>query len=516
MKIVVLAAGRGSRMQNNLIHKGLLPYKGKALISHLIDDNPGAEITIAVYHLADQLKTYINAAHPNAKVQYVNVGGLDNPNSGPGFSLLLALENVRDECMVVTCDTYFKLPKMVRFDRNWLGVGKVNDSEAISYCNLHVDSQNEVVGVFDKVLSRTANCAWTGLMYIKDWVEVTRNLSHQIVNNREIQCSHGWAGLQWFAVEHEWVDLGTKHRYEEALHKEGFDYSKPDEQTYVLENTVIKFFGDVKRANQRKTRQLIDLKECTPPIIGAPNYHPGNFLVYEKAAGKSFYECGTLELFSHLLEWLAGVVWNPVPTPADYLTQTKEFYKNKTRDRVMRFLASNPGTDFETVNGVKISTDWLHILDEIDWDDFVSDTRVVSFHGDLNFDNIIVDESKFTLIDWRDSFGALERGGDLYYEYAKLLSGITFDFDLIKKNTLQINENHGHATISFARRTINDEYEKILLDHARHKGLNVNKISLLRWMLIAGMSGVHKMPYAAALYFYSLSEVIKHLSNTTG
>ena len=43
-------------------------------------------------------------------------------------------------------------------------------------------------------------------------------------------------------------------------------------------------------------------------------------------------------------------------------------------------------------------------------------------------------------------------------------------------------------------------------------GLNFSKVDALRWLILAGMSGVHKEPYSTALYFYSLAGALTLMS----
>ena len=54
------------------------------------------------------------------------------------------------------------------------------------------------------------------------------------------------------------------------------------------------------------------------------------------------------------------------------------------------------------------------------------------FHGDLQFDNIILSENSFYFIDWRDSFGSSITYGDIYYDLAKLYGGMMVPYNLMK------------------------------------------------------------------------------------
>ena len=499
-------------MKNSFIHKGLLPFRGKAIISHIIEQQPGAEFFFAVHHLADQLRQFMQHAYPDVSTTFVDVGSIDSPSAGPGFSLLKALEVAGGPALVVTSDTYFTLPHLTPWDRNWLGLGSVPAAEQLAFCNIKVGPDARVLDVLDKRHAGPDYLAWTGLMYVHDWLQVVWNLEQAVASpaGGEVQCSAGWADLDWFGVEHEWLDFGTKERFDSIVNRDGFDYSKPDEQTYLLPDRVIKFFADPARARLRHERQSGDLKDVTPRELLVTD----NFISYEWAQGETFYRRGTPHLFAELLRWVTERLWvTNLQSDATLGESAKKFYREKTLNRVSAYLAQSE-RDFSTVNGVTLAYSWPELLELMDWDAFCADTIASPFHGDFQFDNIIVDDNGgFKLIDWRDDFQGNLRG-DLYYELAKLLSGLTFDFDLVRLNTFSVTERHGSATVTFARRTNADEYVELLAAFTATAGLNFQKVDALRWLILAGMSGVHKEPYSTALYFYSLAGALTLMSKS--
>ena len=503
MKVIILAAGAGSRMQNGLIHKALLPFRGKAVLSHIIEQfDSNTEFVVTVHHLAGQLKQYANHAHSSSNITWVDVGSLETPRAGPGFSLYKALQVAQEECLVVTCDTFFAIPKTIPLSRNWLGIGTVVAEEQASYCNVLIDAEdNKIIDVKDKVAAGKKYFAWTGMMFIKDWQAVICNFENEIRNpGAELQCSAGWLNLDWYALEHEWIDVGTRDRYAKAVSQNQFDYSKPDEFTYVLDEKVIKFFADEESVAKRVIRQKHDLSDVTPALLKQTK----NFLSFDFAKGETFYRVGTPTKFKALLNWLDDTIWkNPKPLERSVVDA---FYFGKTIDRVQNYMIMTPSR-YSMVNGIQIVKHWPQVLDDIERVNptLFENAALVNFHGDLQFDNIIVaSDNSFVLIDWRESFGKLSTGGDIQYELAKLLSGLTFDFDLVRQNTFSVVEEGTTATISFARRTIMQQYEDILWDFIIAKGYSCEAIDTLRWMIIASMSGVHKEPYATALYYYSL------------
>lgn len=145
----------------------------------------------------------------------------------------------------------------------------------------------------------------------------------------------------------------------------------------------------------------------------------------------------TPENFSELLTWLRVNFWEVVSQNIE--NSCREFYEAKTRSRVGLMLSrlSEPAYRIRSVDGVDVSG-WESYFDNINWADLAANTTVSLMHGDLQFDNVIfdADSSKFTLIDWRNTFGAETILGDLYYDFAKLLGG---GFGLITNLSRRIN-----------------------------------------------------------------------------
>lgn len=489
-------------MKSDVLHKGLLPYRGKAILSHVIDQLPGSKFILAVHHHADQLREYLRLAHPEEWFEFVDVGSVDAPGAGPGKSLLLALEETYGPALVVTSDTYFELPKLVRWDRNWLGAGAVAASEQLSYCNLRTDEFGEVVEVRDKSPADDSFVAWTGLMYLKDWESARDNLRRAQVAC-ELQCSAAWRDLRFWVVEHRWLDFGTKERYDAAALTEGYDYSKPDEQTYLVGQRVVKFFADKKRVEARLKRWHLLNKETVPTGI----ISEGRFISYELVPGRTFYEAGDPYKFKLLLSWLERKLWNVRYLEGQRAELCHQFYYGKTKARTEDYLLHSRH-DVTSVNGQPVELSWPELLDRVNWDK-LTDGTFTTFHGDLQFDNIIVQPNGgFKLIDWRDDFAG-HSYGDLRYDLAKLLSGATFDFDLVKRFLFSVTFQGTSAYVSFPRRTFDEDYERLLREHHSAHGYDWKATDLLRWLIIAGMSGLHKEPYAEALYLFSLAGALQ-------
>ena len=86
-----------------------------------------------------------------------------------------------------------------------------------------------------------------------------------------------------------------------------------------------------------------------------------------------------------------------------------KFYKQKTLDRIDLYYKKYDNIDVdEIVNDNKLEP-LKNVLDRLDWD-WIS-WKTHRFHGDLHFENILINETNnglpFSLLDWRQNFGGM-------------------------------------------------------------------------------------------------------------
>ena len=107
-------------------------------------------------------------------------------------------------------------------------------------------------------------------------------------------------------------------------------------------------------------------------------------------------------------------------TDNSFLYDCREMYETKTKQRIKKLFNSKLDR-VKFINGVEVKP-IEELLDKIDWNSFQSKSIPVPFHGDLQPENIVYNETTndFTLIDWRQSFGDSIDAGDVYYDLSKL------------------------------------------------------------------------------------------------
>lgn len=518
MKICILAAGKGTRMGpiDNNLNKALLPIKNKAIISHIIEFFPeDSEFVIAVGHKSQQVKDYLTAAHSDKKITFVQVDNIDGPGSGPAYSLLCCKNELQEPFINLPCDAllYGDLKSIPK--GNWVGTKQVDPSLSVNYCNFLV-KDGIVTAIKDKEKCDKNFLAWSGLVYVHDYKTFWSALSNPTIIAGEHQISNGLTGLingsGLLAVEVNWIDLGDSQKYYAEKKKENkYDFSKIDEAIYFVNDKVIKFFSDNKIVENR-----IKKANFKPQVFPKIFRVGENFYFYYYSKGKILYELSTPKIFNDLLYWLDQQLWSDIKISQDKIKKIcYEFYYDKTIKRINLFKKKNPNyVSPKSVNGVTIS-DLETILKKIPWD-YVCDGKPTFIHGDLNFDNIIYDDSqnKFLLIDWRQDFAGELEYGDIYYDLAKIYGGIVVNYDCIKQgffNYLQEDENS--TFIDFARRISYDIYAQILENFVKKHNLDMKKIRLINAISYLNMAPLHNSPYDKILMSFGLMLLSKELED---
>lgn len=505
LTVCILTGGKGARMGNlrKSLNKSLFPINGKAAISHIIEKFPkGTEFVIGVGHLGKQVRQYLQIAHPDEKIIFVEVDNFDGPGSGPGYSLMCCKSHLQKPFLFVSCDTLWNNEVSWNPEDNWMGVAPVHPDITSKYCNLKID-KHCIIGVKDKVHVEDPNfLAFVGLCHIKDYSVFWKALGNQKIIDGEHQVSNGIRAL--IKETHvqskliDWLDIGDAEKYKVAVSQYGnYDFSKENEALYIINGKVIKFFADPLIIKRR-----VKKTEYNPSVFPSILIQTEQFYAYDFHPGETLYQANNQELFQRLLSWLEKCLWKPRSIGADEMKDAcLKFYRDKTSERLEMFYKKYSIEDTPThINGRNIPP-IIEMLKKIPWDKLV-DGIPCFIHGDLQYDNILFNSNtdSFLLLDWRQDFGGEIEFGDLYYDLAKLYGGIILNYDYIKLNLLQYSESANGISFDFAQRYKTKEYLKILSNYIRKKGYDLKKVKLLVSLIFLNMSPLHHYPFDKLLY----------------
>ena len=503
--VCILTAGRGIRMgaKHSNINKALLPLGGKAAISHIIDAFPlQTTFVIALGHLGEQVRQYLEMAHPDHSFIFVNVDRYDGPGSGPGYSLWCCREFLNQPFYFVASDTIFKADySLAPQGKNWAGVAKVAEEETPNYCTFKIEN-NLVTEIVDKELCDDSYRAFTGFLYVYDYKTYWEGMASEKIVAGERQISNGLRSLLdgpgIAVIEGEWTDVGSEERYQAAADEyHDFDFGKTDEYLYFVGDHVIKFFADASIVRNRVAKALLNT-DVFPHIERSD----GQFYSYRLIDGETLYAYNNPLLFKQFLTWLDAEVWKPAKIESKEIKKLcQSFYFDKTMARLDTFNKKYPGYQAPTsVNGEPV-VNMATLLERLDWDDLTQGVAVF-MHGDLQFDNVLYDKKKdhFFLLDWRQDFADEIAYGDLYYDLAKMLGGLLLNYDYIKSNLFFVEQIGDDIVIDFARRYNCSTYETLLEEFVVEKGLDFSKVRLLMAIIYLNMAPLHHPPFDKALY----------------
>ena len=510
-KVCILAGGIGSRMDNlsDHINKGILPVNNKAVISYVIEKFPkDIEFVIAVGYKKETIIDYVSLAHPDRKFKFVDVKNFIGPGTGPGDGILKCKKFLKCPFIFSTADTIVTedIPPP---DQNWMGIAPVHETEP--YCTVKI--RNNSIFQLDDKIKTDNHFAFIGLAGIKDYRDFFEALeSDKKTIAGQIQVSNGFKALlekHLVPIGFTWFDTGTLENYKETNKNfsgdNNFDFSKSNEFLYFVNNRVIKFFADRSITDKRHERSNKALKGLTPAIEAKR----GHFYSYKRIEGQTLYSVLNGQMVGQFLEWAKAHLWKELRLPRTEQKKFEEacvkFYKDKTYERVEAFIKKAGKKEMpKVINGLKVPT-VKELLEKVDWD-YITKGEPTNFHGDLQFDNVLVRaktksaKDKFVLLDWRHDFGGLTNVGDLYYDLAKLYGGMTLSYPLIKEGMFHFNESDNevyyHYFVKNDLLEAREHYEEFLLEH----GHDLKKVRILTALIFLNMAPLHHAPFNSLLY----------------
>ena len=491
--VLISTAGEGSRLHkiNSEINKSLLPYLDKPIICHIIEKIPqNLNIGILVGYKSQQVKDFLTLAFPERQIIYIDVDDWNSSKSGTKYSLMFARKALNKSFWYLPCDGVYENMDFLLgdFEEDVFVINKIDEEVAFHYLTFIIRNER-IIEQFFKSTGPSGDYAFTGVMRIKNkedfFVRLEMTESNEFISI-----------IQKNSLIHltdKWKDLGNFEMYQDAISKAGnFDFSKAGEYTYQLSDKIIKWWADSQIANLKLEKPSLK-PEVFPKNIKSKN----QFLSYKKAPGTSFYEKANQDNFGNLLKWLREQLW--ITSEVDITENLKDFYKTKTAQRV-NLLGTKKLEDSynpKTVNGIKVQS-WTNYYKKINWNLLIHTAKASFIHGDLQFDNIIYQQStnEFVLIDWRYDFSGLKTTGDLYYDFAKMLGGIYMNYQEIKKGNFNFRFKNDAVEIEVPSLRESKDLISILEQHARDLGLNLDKIYALVPIIFWNMAPLHKEPFS--------------------
>ena len=494
----------------------------KPAISYIIESYPkNTEFVVTLGYKGEQVKDFLTLAYPEKKFTYVWVDKYEGPGTSLGYSMLQAEKKLQAPFVYHACDTIVEGFKVPLLTSNWVAGIRIK-GDATHYASFDVNKKGEVVR-FNPKGTKKYGLIHIGLVGIRDYKSFWKGLRNAYTQHPDDTSLNDISGIKEMLVSgvrfkavkvRQWLDIGNPPALALARAKisDRFDnLDKVDEALFFFKGFAIKFFADPNKVANRVKRSKI-LGSLAPKTLAVKK----NFYKYKFAKGSRYSDVVTAADVSRFLDWSKKNLWKPKKDVGGKKFQKicRDFYEKKTFERIEKFLASRSIKDEEVViNGERVAA----VRDLLKKTDFkwLSSGLQTAFHGDYILENIIKTQEGYTLLDWRQDFGGLLKGGDMYYDLAKFYHNLVVNHDVIHRNKFVVGVRGKRATLAITRKphlvATEKAFEKWVID----EGLDLDKVRILRAIIWLNMSPLHHAPFDHFLYYFGRYELYKVIEKTT-
>ena len=516
MKTVVIpSAGTGSRLGDftKNYNKAMCTLGPKPVISYIIEKfTKEDEIIILLGYKGDLLRQVIKACYPDWNIRFVEVDIYEGPRSGLGYSLSRAYDLLQKPFIFWPNDTLLEndINDML-YDNNWIIVGS-HEQDSKSYRHaIGNKNDNSLAMILPKSsVGYKYSYPYTGVCFVKDYKdfwEAYQANRETFINEGEVIGLNNLNDIIIYPAE-KWIDTGDRELFEKAKS----DYSKameevvlekPDEAIWFIDDRVIKFHIDKKFIADRVKRFdtfLSDDQKSAGIKIPKLLYYDENVYVYKREPGVMASKVVDSKIFSDLIDKFFNVDVVDIPNEKR-LEIYNDFYRDKTLSRIKKFCDENGEEDNQiTINGLRCRPA-KELVKLINWEN-ISQYGVFTrnYHGDFHLENILVQNDKFVMLDWRQNFGKSDIG-DLYYDLAKMWHSLIVNHMMVKQDRFIVeNKKKNSVRIDIDRTFIDTECEndlKYYIDSHFYLG----QAELLTCLIFLNIAACHIYPYSRFLFY---------------
>jgi len=505
-KLLLTTSGIGSRLGEltNFTNKALVRVGDKPAISHIIDNYPeDIEIVVTLGYYGNHVSDFLELAYPERKFTFVNIPNFEGEGSSLGLSMLGATEHLQCPFIFNACDTIVN-EEIPSPETNWVaGQSKTDNSQ---YRTIEKQG-SKLIRFKEKGESMHTDLSYIGLCGVKDylyfWNELETILatssSPAISDCHVINRMASIYRLNFEVLEcGSWLDIGNTNELNISRKKINSDLQvldKPDENIYLIKDSIIKFFHDAEVSGKR-ARRANKLKGLVPEITA----HKNNFYKYRKVEGDLFARTVNEEKLRSFLEWCSADLWKPKEPSDEFKEACSEFYFEKTRERINKLQKATGIKDEKEVINNKECKAIKDILPNLSEYDLVNGIPC-KFHGDCILDNVIEKNGEFSLIDWRQEFAGLDIG-DVYYDLAKLNHNLTFNHDLVSKGYYKVDFKPDGVEVDILRSDKLVRCKKIFYDFLAEYNYDSKKVDILTSLIWINMSPLHEGELKPFLFYF--------------
>ena len=507
--VLITTSGVGSRLGSltQYTNKSLIVVGTKPVLAQIIEKYPlDTNFIITLGYYGNHVKEFLTLCYPEISFKFVEVNPFDGPRSSLGYSILCAREYLQEPFIYHASDTLILNSEIPPIDTNWVAGYKGTD--ATNYASF--DTQGEFIETFHGKGMTEFDYIHIGLVCIHSYKDFWFKLE-QLVNNESINkelndvtvISEMMKDNVKFSLKvlEDWIDIGNANSLVLARKKLGSSFNileKPQESVSFLRESVVKFFSD-SRVVANRIKRTAYLENTIPKLQKTGM----NFYTYDFHEGKLMSDSIDPESILTLLNWAKINLWSKTPTNTleNFESVVEAFYFTKSIFRINTFNESRSIKDEQKlINNVLIPSAKTLVMIAKPY--LTKNLKIGRFHGDFILDNILISDSGFKLIDWREDFGGSFEFGDVYYDLAKLNHSLHINHGLVQSGNFFISTDNSEIKCGILRKDVHVEMESNLRSFIDSEGLDWKKIQILTALIWLNMAPLHHHPFDKFLYYY--------------
>ena len=526
-KVVICSAGIGSRVgpYTKFVNKALISVGGMPAIVQIISNFPeSCPVVIVLGYKGDLLEQVLRMFFPSRTFEFVYVEKFEGEGSGLGYSLNAARDYLQCPFIFSPNDTLVKLqgsksefgdlydPNLIG---NWVGFHYLGNEADVDITEYRTIEHNEMkLTALNGKATSSSRLVYIGLCGVQDYEAFWSGMDE--ADALEIGEAAGVRALGEVTTKEfrEWFDTGNLASLStaQAAYSSGSAkiLEKEHEAIWFTRDTVIKFHIDEEFISDRIKRIKFLPQEMLPEVISVNK----NLYQYRYVRGEVLSQEIDEDKVLHLLDLMNSLLWTKkaVNIPEDQIqTALRNFYHDKTRQRVEYYLSRFEHRDqAEEINGRSCPT-IIELLESIPWEKIYKSAKIGGYHGDFHSENILMVDSGFKLLDWRQNFGSLGiQVGDVYYDLAKFNHGLLVDHAVVFQNQFEVRRvSERKISINIPLSFQKIEAQKVFFAWCHKNGYSVENINILTGLIFLNIAGLHSPPYSDFLFYlgkFMLSE----------
>lgn len=512
-KVFIPSAGLGSRLgpYTKFVNKALISIGNLPVIVRIIKKFPvGSEIVIATGYRGDQLKQVIISLCSDYVVTFVEISRFDGDDSSLGHTLKECRDHLQAPFIFIPNDTLVDTnqhTEFLSFETDWVGYYEKKDGDGIpkdQYRTLEIND-GMVTQINPKGID--SNNIYIGVAGIKNYNLFWKNFDDASdIRPGEVVGLSKLPNLKGVSFD-SWQDVGnilSLRKSQKAYRDPDVNIlEKEDEAIWFTNEKVVKFHVDKKFISDRVKRLTFLPSGLFPKVIEVEE----NIFSYDKVKGEVLSRKITPSLMIKLLNQVQYSLWCHVDVNNEFNNNLEDFYKKKTKSRIAYYFERFEKTDKKLIiNGIEVPKT-SELLEEINWQKLINDSRISHFHGDFHSENILVTKDKqFKLIDWRQNFGEGNyQFGDTYYDLAKFLHGLIVSHEQVDQNNFAI-KRYDADTIDIDIHMLFKNYICIseFKEWCYSNAYSYPHVELLTSLIFLNICSLHEHPYSEFLFYLGL------------